>query len=94
MMLSELQRYILKSLYGRSSLTKEDFLLFYSGKDVAVATATKDIVKSIDRLVARDLLKVSGVKTAKKWYTSSVQLTYKGEKMARSILVQQPTLFR
>lgn len=75
-------------------MSKEDFLAFYQPGEVETETALKDIVKSIDRLVARDLLKVSGVRTAKKWYTSSAQLTYKGEKLARSILVKQPTLFR
>ena len=94
MNLSDLQRHILKVCYGQLSLPKEIFLAFYQEKVVDEETALKDIAKSIDRLVTRDLLKVSGVKTAKKWYTSTVQLTYKGEKLARQLLSDQPKLFR
>lgn len=94
MNLSDLQRYILKVCYGQLSLPKENFLDFYQGKVIDTETSLKDIGKSIDRLVARDLLKAQGVKTAKKWYTSSVQLTYQGEKMAKKLLSEQPKLFR
>lgn len=94
MQLSDLQKYILKVCYGQLSLPKEHFLAFYQGKEIDEETALKDIAKSIDRLVSRDLVKAAGVKTAKKWYTSSIQLTYKGEKLANSILSDQPKLFR
>ncbi|MFH0873622.1 MAG: hypothetical protein V1846_02140 [Candidatus Komeilibacteria bacterium] len=94
MNLSLLQKYILKVCYGQLSLPKEYFLAFYQGNNIDAETALKDIGKSIDRLVSRDLLKVSGVKTAKKWYTSTVNLTYQGEKMAKKLLSEQPKLFR
>lgn len=94
MILSKLQEYILKSCYGRPSIAKEDFLAFYQEKKVSEETALKDISKSIDRLVSKDLMKVAGVKTAKKWYTVSVHLTYHGEKVARQLLSKQPRLFR
>jgi hypothetical protein len=94
MKLSALQVHILKSCYGKPSIAKEDFLAFYQEKKVLEETALKDIGKSIDRLVQKDLLKAQGVKTAKKWYTSTVQLTYNGEKMAKKLLSDQPKLFR
>ncbi len=94
MKLSELQEYILKSCYGKPSIAKEEFLVFYQDKRTFEEIALKDIGKSIDRLVQKDLLKAQGVKTAKKWYTSTVQLTYNGEKIARKLLSDQPKLFR
>ena len=92
MKLSELQQYILKQCHQRGRLKKSNFLDFYQGQKIKSDMALKDIVKSLDRLVARDLLKASGVKTAKKWYTESVILTSKGKKMAQKLLDKQQKL--
>jgi len=92
MLLSGLQQYILLQCLKQSPRKKAEFVAFYQVSKVDKEIALKDIVKSIDRLVARDLLKARGVKTAKKWYTDTVSLTPKGRKKALSLIKERERL--
>ena len=89
MTLSALQRYILKQCFARGVLKKTDFLDFYKKNKVSPTIALKDIAKSIERLISKDLVRASGVKTAKKWYTNSVSLTPRGRKLVTLKLADQ-----
>lgn len=92
MKLSKLQQYIVKQSFLEGKSKKEAFLPFYASSKVKKEVALKDIVKSMDRLVTRDLAKSEGVKTAQKWYTKSITLTAKGRKLAVGILSKQGKL--
>lgn len=92
MSLSKLQQYIIKQCFQNKQFKKTEFLRFYNLNKVNKEIALKDIGKSIDRLVVRDLAKSSGVKTAKRWYTKTVILTAKGRKVAQKLLSKQQKL--
>ena len=92
MRLSSLQHYIIKEIYRNERHAQTDFLDFYRHKKMAAEVALKDINRSLDRLVSRDILRAQGVKTAKKWYTKSVVLTAKGRQVAKKLLSNQAKL--
>lgn len=86
MRLSKLQKYVLEKCYGLKSSQPLDFYGFYqkSGKERKII---QDIVhKSLDSLVAHDLITALGKKTAKKWFIYKVKLTGMGKKIAVKIL--------
>ena len=93
MVLSSLQQFIVRELFQTERRLKKDvFLRFYLGTKIDHEIALKDIGRSIERLVERDLVKATGVKTAKKWYTKTVSLTPRGRSFVKKNLGNQLSL--
>lgn len=92
MRLSKLQKFILEKCYNFKASLPVEFYDFYSsvrgGKKRAKSKKIiQDIIhKSLDSLVAGDLLTAIGKKTAKKWFIHKVKLTNLGKKSAISII--------
>jgi len=86
MRLSKLQKYILQKCYNYKSSLPVDFYDFYKGKDKRHKLVQDIIHKSLDSLVAGDLLTALGKKTAQKWFIHKVKLTNLGRKKAISII--------
>ena len=90
MVLSELQKFILREAYVRGSrCQRAHFMNFYKRPSVA---EYKIITKSLERLIARGLVIGFGHKTAAKWFTEKVTLTAAGRKLTRSLLGEQQRL--
>jgi hypothetical protein len=86
MRLSKLQKYILEKSYNFKSSLPADFYDFYK-KSTKSKKVVQDIVhKSLDSLVAKDLLTAIGKKTAKKWFIHKVKLANIGRKYAIQII--------
>jgi len=83
MRLSGLQKYILIQTYKKGpKLRRSFFESFYKKpKDQEVKTITV----SIERLIAKGLLKGYGYKTAEKLFIQSVSLTPKGRNQAKQL---------
>ncbi|OHA14569.1 MAG: hypothetical protein A2909_02960 [Candidatus Tagabacteria bacterium RIFCSPLOWO2_01_FULL_39_11] len=80
MRLSKLQKYILEKCYNYKSSLPVDFYDFYKGK-IKSRKLIQDIIhKSLDSLVAKDLLSANGKKTARKWFIHKIKLTRIGRK--------------
>lgn len=92
MRLSKLQKYILEKCYNFKCALPSDFYGFYlparaSGKSVKGRKLIQDIVhKSLDSLVAGEMLTALGKKTAKKWFIHKVKLTNLGKKLTIKII--------
>jgi hypothetical protein len=86
MRLSKLQKYILGEIYNFKSALLTDFFGFY-GKNVKNKKIVQDTIhKSLDSLVAGDILAAIGKKTSKKWFIHKVKLTKLGKKLAVEII--------
>jgi len=86
MRLSKLQKYILEKCHNCKSSLPAEFYDYYrkSGKSKKII---QDIIhKSLDSLVAGDLLTALGKKTAKKWFIHKVKLTSLGKKSIIKII--------
>lgn len=86
MRLSRLQKYILEKCYNYKSSLPVDFYDFYKEKTKKRKLIQDIIHKSLDSLVAVDLLTAIGKKTAQKWFIHKVKLTNLGRKNALSII--------
>lgn len=92
MRLSKLQKFILEKCYNFKASLPVEFYDFYSSvrggrKRVKSKKIIQDIIhKSLDSLVAGDLLTAIGKKTAKKWFIHKVKLTNIGKKLAINII--------
>jgi hypothetical protein len=92
MRLSKLQKYILEKCYNFKCALPSDFYGFYlpaqtSGKNIKSRKIVQDIIhKSLDSLVAGDMLTALGKKTSKKWFIHRVKLTNLGKKIAILII--------
>jgi hypothetical protein len=98
MKLSSLQKYILKrcAVSSAKTVSKSELVKYYDNlksrpkpKDLV-----NDVAKSVERLIARDLVTGYGWKTAKKWYLTQVKLTPAGKKSARTLVGQQKLPFK
>ena len=92
MRLSGLQKYILNQCYLKNNAgAKADFYGFYPKKEIDKnKKGIQDIIhKSLESLVAKDLLVAFGRKTAKKWFINKVKLTPKGKRAAKEIIKQR-----
>jgi len=86
MRLSKLQKFILEKCYNFKSSLPADFYDFYA-KGGKSRKLIQDIIhKSLDSLVAGDLLTALGKKTAKKWFIHKVKLTNLGKKTVKLII--------
>lgn len=64
-----------------------------SGRRTPVAGhETRIVTRALERLIARGLAIGYGVKTAKKWYITSIRLTPAGRREARHLLGEQQRL--
>ena len=92
MRLSKLQKYILEKIYNfRASLPAEFYDFYLSARAGKKSAKSKKIIqdiihKSLDSLVAGDLLTAIGKKTAKKWFIHRIKLTNLGKKIANLII--------
>lgn len=91
MRLSKLQKYILEKCHNFKASSPVEFYDFYLSARVDKKRAKskkiiQDIIhKSLDSLVAGDLLTANGKKTAKRWFIHKVKLTNVGKKIANLI---------
>lgn len=86
MRLSRLQKYILEKCYSLKCSLPADFYDFY-GKKMKSRKLTQDIIhKSLDSLIAGDMLTALGKKTSKKWFIHKIKLTNLGRKLAIKII--------
>ncbi|MFA5360101.1 MAG: hypothetical protein WC349_04060 [Patescibacteria group bacterium] len=86
MRLSKLQKFILEKCYNFKATTPVEFSDFYQ-KRSKNKKIIKDIIhRSLDSLVAGDLITAFGKKTAKKWFIHKVRLTNLGKKIAIKIV--------
>lgn len=86
MRLSRLQKYILEKCYNYKSSLPADFYDFY-GKKLTSRKQIQDIIhKSLNSLVAGDMITAIGKKTAKKWFIYKIKLTDFGKKTASGII--------
>ena len=86
MRLSKLQKYILEKIYNFKASAPADFYGFYAKAGKSRKLIQDIIHKSLDSLVAGDLLTALGKKTAKKWFIHKVKLTNLGKKFAIKII--------
>jgi len=88
-----LQKYILAQCYSskNSLCPKANFYGFYLKKEFDKnKKGIQDIIhRSLESLVAKDLLIAFGRKTAKKWFINKVKLTPKGKRAAKEIIKQR-----
>ncbi len=93
MRLSGLQKYILAQCYSskNSLCPKANFYGFYLKKEFDKnKKGIQDIIhRSLESLVAKDLLIAFGRKTAKKWFINKVKLTPGGKRTAKEIIKQR-----
>lgn len=93
MRLSGLQKHILNQCYLNKNgiRVKTDFYSFYPRKEMEEnKKSLQDIIhKSLESLVAKNLLIAFGRKTAQKWFINKVKLTAKGRKIAKEIIKQR-----
>ena len=86
MRLSRLQKYILEKSYNFKASLPVEFYDFYR-KNTTSKKIIQDIIhKSLDSLVAGDMLTAIGKKTSKKWFIYKVKLTNLGKKTANLII--------
>lgn len=90
MRLSRLQKYILEKCYfnkGKAG-AKADFYDFYKlKKNSKKIKDIQDVLhKSLESLVAKDLLTAYGRKTAYKWFVEKVKLTKSGRQAGRNLI--------
>lgn len=96
MSLSPLQCYILKQAAGspQGTLRRQVIVHFYDS--VARKPKPRDlstiIARSVERLIAKELVVGFGRKTAQKWFFDRVRLTPKGRGAARKLLGVQQAL--
>ncbi len=86
MRLSKLQKFILEKCYNLKSSMPVDFYDFYKKRSKSRKLIQDIIHKSLDSLVASDMLSAIGKKTAKKWFIHKVKLTSLGKKSAFKII--------
>lgn len=94
MRLSMLQKFILKQCLAgrRSTVSKKALETFYSSKKIRKKSILTDIAKSIERLIAKDMIIGIGRKTSHKWIFQEIELTSLGRRVARGLLGKQQKL--
>lgn len=96
MRLSDLQRYILRSIFFSSQIrvNRSIFPKFYERRTIRpkAKDLTNIITDSLESLIDRGMLVGYGVRTTKKWYIKDVRLTLQGKKIAKKIRGEQQKL--
>jgi hypothetical protein len=93
MILSELQRYVLRTAY-RYPRVRVPRQAFADGprRSRPVRHSAEILSRSLERLIDRGLLIGFGHRTSDKWFIESVRLTTLGRRHARAILSAQASL--
>lgn len=86
MRLSRLQKHILEKLRPLKNAAPADFYDYYRAGLKSKKIIQDIIHKSLDSLVAADLLSALGKKTARKWFIHRVKLTNLGKKIAMKLM--------
>jgi len=93
MRLSRLQKYILNQCYlsRNKAKSKADFYSFYPRKELEKNKRNiADVIRrSLESMVAKDLLVAYGKKTSQKWFIQKIRLTSKGKRVAKEIIKQR-----
>lgn len=90
MRLSRLQQFILMECASvRGACDRLRFSAFYASKS---NRHTKNITRSIEHLIDRELMIGEGVRTPHKWYMRRVRLTPKGKVAAKKLGGEQRVL--
>lgn len=94
MRLSILQKFILKQCFAgrRCTVSKKALEAFYGSKKIREKSILTDITKSIERLIAKDMIIGIGRKTSHKWIFQEIELTSLGRRVARGLLGKQQKL--
>jgi len=96
MMLSSLQRFILKKVYlsGRIKVARQVFIAYYEHQKnpPQPKIQVSIITQSLERLIDKGLVIGFGRKTQEKLFIDTVQLTAAGKKVARKVVGQQISL--
>lgn len=96
MRLSSLQKYILQKciLSKDGEISKSILKQFYADKKKKPKDKDqiKIITKSIERLINKDLVVGTGIKTSHKWYIKNIKLTAQGRKEAKKLFGTQQKL--
>lgn len=97
MRLSKLQKYILLTCFEsrNNARLKTDLYAFYPKIELKKNKigVQVSVQKSIDNLVAKDLMVAYGHKTARKWNVDKIKLSARGRKKARELIKKrQPKL--
>lgn len=92
MYLSSLQRYILIECYFNSGKIShiENLISFYKGNPPK--NVRKIIIKSLERMINKELLSVIAKKTPHKLFIKEIKLTNFGRQLAKDILNQKQKL--
>jgi hypothetical protein len=91
MILSALQKFILRECYGygKNTVPRQPFTKFYTK---SVHPNADSITVSLERLIDRGLLIGFGRRTPKKWFIEAVKLTPLGRRTARATYGKQQHL--
>jgi hypothetical protein len=104
MYISDLQKYILKKVWGDNKIKvdRKTFNEFYkssaSSKSAArrqvpaINAQTKIVTQSIERLIDKGFLVGFGERTRFKWFIKKVKFTVAGKKIARKLMGEQVEL--
>ena len=92
--LSKLQEYILKKSLGykKGGVDKNMFFKFYENIKSKPKDIENIIIKSLNRLIERDLIVAFCKKTKHKTFINKILLTSQGKKIARKLLGTQEKL--
>jgi DNA primase catalytic subunit len=92
--LSQLQRYILKKSLGhkKGGIDKNIFFKFYESIKNKPKDIENVIIKSLNRLIERDLIIAFCKKTKHKTFINKILLTTQGKRIAKKLLGTQEKL--
>jgi len=93
--LSKLQEYILKKSLGynkKGGIPKNNFFVFYKNTKNKPLDIENVIIKSLNRLIDRDLIMAFCKKTKHKTFIKKILLTPRGKKTTRKLLGIQERL--
>ena len=92
MKLSPLQKYILRASLGKGRVDKDSFFKFYQNRKSKPRDIENVIIKSLNRLINKDLIIAFCHKTKAKIFIEKISLTAPGRKIARGLLGTQKKL--
>ncbi|MDP2684132.1 MAG: hypothetical protein Q8P20_03675 [bacterium] len=95
MRLSQLQKYILLSVYSaRNNVKRNIFLKFYDKQKKKPKKVDQQgiITRSMESLIEKGLMIGFGRRTPEKWFIEDVKLTSKGKKQVKKLYGEQQIL--
>lgn len=95
MRLGPLQKYILMvSRTRRAQVSRNAFLDYYKSikKKPSLEDRINAVTKALEKMIRRNLIIASGIKTAEKFFIKTVRLTPEGRREAKKLNGEQQTL--